>query len=46
MIAGTKYEWVKFRECDELQYVKMFPLKLKGAAYRSYVKPAILYVSV
>ena len=31
--------------CSELLYGRRFHLKLKGAVYRSYVRPAILYES-
>ena len=41
----TRCEWVKLRECSELQHSKRFPLRLKGAVYKSYVRPAILHVS-
>ena len=34
-----------FRECDELLCGRRFPLRLKGAVYKSYVRPAILYGS-
>ena len=34
--------WVWLRECCELLYRKMFPLKLKGAIYWSYVWPSVL----
>ena len=34
---------VKSRECEELLYGKIFPLKLKGAVCKSNVRPAILY---
>ena len=34
--------WVKFTECGELLYGRRFPLKLKLAVYRSYVRLAIL----
>ena len=34
-----------FRECDWLLYGRRCPLMLKGTAYESYVKPAILYGS-
>ena len=30
-------------ECVKLMYGKRFPLKVKGAVYKSYVKPAIFY---
>ena len=35
--------WAKLRECGELLYGRRFPLKLKGAVYNNYVRPAILY---
>ena len=41
MTAKTRYGWETFRECSELLYSR-FPLKLKGAVYKSYVRPAIL----
>ena len=37
--------WVMFRECGELLHGRRFPLRLKGAVYKSYVRPAILYGS-
>ena len=40
--ARTRCGWVKLRECGELLYGR-FPLKLKGAVYGRYVRPAILY---
>ena len=43
--ARTRYEWAKFRESGELLYGRRFPLKLKGAVHKSYVRPAILYES-
>ena len=43
--AITRCGWVKFRECGELLYGRMFPLKLKGGVYKSYIRPAILYGS-
>ena len=43
--ARTRCGWVKFRECNELLHCSRFPLRLKGAVYKSYVKPAILYES-
>ena len=42
--ARTRCGWVKSRECGELLYGR-FPLRLKGAVYRSYVKPAMLHGS-
>ena len=41
--ARTRCGWVKFKECIELLHGKRIPLKLKGAVYKSYVRPAILY---
>ena len=41
--ASTRCGWVEFRECGELLYGRRFPLRLKGAVYKSYVGPAILY---
>ena len=43
--ARTRCWWVNFRECGELLYGRRFPLKLKGAVYKSYVRPSILYGS-
>ena len=40
-----RYGWVKLRECCELLYGRGFPLKLNGAVYKSYVRPATLYES-
>ena len=39
----TRCGWVKARECGELLHGRRFPLKTKGAAYKSYVKPAVLH---
>ena len=39
--ARTRFWWVKFR-CGELLY-RRFPLMLKGAVYKSYIRPEILY---
>ena len=41
----TRCGLVKIRECGELLYGMRFPLKLKEAIYRSYVRPVILYGS-
>ena len=41
--ARTRCGWVKVRECGEWLYDRRFPLKLKGAVYKSYVRPAILH---
>ena len=43
--ARTKCGWDKFMECGELLYSKIFPLRLKGAVYESYIRPVILYGS-
>ena len=43
--ASTRCGWVRFRKCGELLYGRRFPLRLKGAVYRSYVRLAILYGS-
>ena len=45
MSAGLGCECVKLRECGELLHGRRFPPKLKGAVHRSYVRPAILFVS-
>ena len=45
MTARTTCGWAKLRECGELLYCWRFPLRLKRAVYRSYVRPAILYGS-
>ena len=39
--AKTICGWVKFREWGELLYGRRFPPKLKGAVYKSYIRPAI-----
>ena len=40
--AKTRCGWVKFMDCADLLYGRRFPLRLKGAVYESYVRPAIL----
>ena len=35
--------WVRFRNCVELLFEKMFPPKLNGTVYKSYVRPTIQY---
>ena len=42
MTVRTRCGWVKFGECGELLYGR-FPLRLIGAVYVSYIRPAILY---
>ena len=41
----TRCGWVQFWECGELLYGRRFHIKLKGAVYWCYVRPAILYGS-
>ena len=43
--AKTRCGWVMFRKCGELLHGGRFPLKLKGAIYESYIRPAIRYGS-
>ena len=45
MAARTRCGCVNFMECGELLYGRRFPLGLKGAVYKSYIRPAILYES-
>ena len=45
LTARTRCGWVMFRECGELLHGRRFSLRLKGAVYKSYVRPAILYGS-
>ena len=40
--ARTRCAWAKYRECGELLCKKCLP-RLKGAVYKSYVRPAILH---
>ena len=40
--ARTRCELVKFWECSELLYGRSYPLRLKGAVCKSYVRPAVL----
>ena len=39
----TRCGWVKLRKSGELLHGMRFPLKLKGAVHKSYVRPAILH---
>ena len=43
--ARIRCGWVKLSECGELLHSSMFPLRLKVAVYKSYVRLAILYGS-
>ena len=43
--ARTRCRWVNLRECGELLYGRRFFPRLKGAVYKSYVRPVILYES-
>ena len=45
VIARTRCGWVGYGECGELLYGRRFPLWLKGAVSKSYVRPAMLYGS-
>ena len=41
----TRCGWLTFMECGELLYGRRFPIKLRGAVCKSYVRPSILYGS-
>ena len=43
--ARTRCRLFKCKECSELLNDRRYPPKLKGAVYKSYVRPAILYQS-
>ena len=43
--ARTRCGWVKFRECGELLCGRRFPLLLKGAVYKGYIRSEILHAS-
>ena len=43
--ARTRFVYMKFKECGQLMYGMRFPLRLNGAVFKSYVRPAILYGS-
>ena len=43
--ARTRCGWVNFRESNESLYGRRFPVKLKGAVYKSYIRPTMLYES-
>ena len=43
--ARKRYGWFMFWECNELLYVRIFPLKLKVSVCKSYIMPAIMYGS-
>ena len=43
--ARTRCWWAMSKEISELLYVVRFPQRLKGAVYKSYARPAILYGS-
>ena len=45
MTARARCGWAMFRDFGELLYSRRFPLRLKGAVYMSYVRPAQLYGS-
>ena len=41
MTARTRHREVKIRECSEFLHGSNFPLKLKGAVYKSFAMPEI-----
>ena len=43
--TGIRCGWVEFRECGELLHGRKFSLELKGAVYKSYLRPTMLYGS-
>ena len=43
MTAKTRFGLLKFRECSVSLYLKMFPLRLLEAVYKSYLRSCILY---
>ena len=43
--ARTRCGWVKFNVSGELLHGWRFPLWLRGAVCRSYIRPAMLYGS-
>ena len=45
MTARTRCGWAKSMEFSELLHGRRFHSKLKGAVYRSYVRPTMLYRS-
>ena len=40
--ARTRCEWVKLRECGESLFCRRLSIKLKGIAYKRYIRTAIL----
>ena len=45
MTVRKRCGWVRLMECGETLYCRRLCLKLKGADYKSYVRPAILHGS-
>ena len=45
LLPKTGCMWFRFRECDNLLYWEMCPIRLKLAVYKSFVRPASLYRS-
>ena len=41
MTARTRCGWANDRESGKLRHGRRYPQKLKGAVYKSYVRPAI-----
>ena len=44
-MTARRCGWLNFWVCGELLYEKWFSLELKGAVYKIYIRPAILYGS-
>ena len=42
MTARKRCWWLTVRECRKILYLKRFPPKLKGSAYKRHIRPAIL----
>ena len=43
--ARTRCGWVRFMECCKMLYDRRLSLRLKGAVYNRYARPAILHGS-
>ena len=41
--ARTRFGWARSKECNKLSCGKRFPLRLKMATYKTYIRPPILY---
>ena len=42
MTTRTRCGWGKSKECGQLLHSRRFSIKLEGAVYRSYERPAML----